>query len=77
MHRLAGLLHSRGRSARATRFEANNLSVAGSVLPLRFFDYVVEPKAKSGCQLLANGPHICNNRISFHRRSPVFLGACK
>ena len=60
-----------------SRREANNFSIAGSILPLGFFDDVVEPEAETGSQLLADRSHFRNNRIRFHRRSPATLAACK
>jgi hypothetical protein len=72
LHRL--LSHCR-RSDRALRLEPDNFSIASSILPLRFFDDVVEPESETGSQLLSDTSHFSNNRIRIHGRSPTVLGA--
>ena len=66
-----------GRGEGASWWEPNDFSVASSILPLCFFDDVVEPEPETGGQLLANRSHFGNDRISFHRRSPEVPAECK
>jgi hypothetical protein len=56
---------------RTSRREANNFSIAGSILSRGFFDDVVEPKPETGSQLLADRSHFSNEEIRFHLRSPA------
>jgi hypothetical protein len=71
------LLRENAYRDRASRLESDNFSVANSILPLCFFNDVMDPKAKTGSQLLADSPNFGNDWIRLHCRSPAALEACK
>jgi hypothetical protein len=62
---------------RTSRRQANNFSIAGSILSLGFFDDVVEPEPETSSQPLTDCSHFTNDRIRFHLRSPAIPVACK
>jgi hypothetical protein len=62
---------------RTSRRQANNFSIAGSILSLGIFDDVMEPEPESSSQPLADRSHFSNDRIRFHLRFPAIPAACK